>query len=194
MDLCTLAELKTALGVAADETADDTRLSELIKIASAQIEGFCNRSFGLQAIEDELHDGNSTESIELDVTPINSVTALSIDGQGVDLGEVKVYPRFIAFSNSGDYDARLRGNVRVFPEGRQNVKVSYTAGYDEIPREISDACKIQVAFLMNTLNKQGVISETNQVAQATTSFSQEQLAPATRTTCRRFKRTRVAVI
>ncbi len=194
MDLCTLAELKTALGVAPDETADDTRLSELIKIASAQIEGYCSRSFGTEEIQDELHDGNASDSLELDVAPILSVSALSIDGQAVDPAELVIYPQFVAFPASGEYDVRLRGYARVFPEGRRNVKVSYTAGYEAVPREIADACKIQVAFLMNTINKQGVTSETNQVVQATTAYSQEQLAPATRATCRRYKRARVRVI
>ncbi|MGE5487566.1 MAG: phage head-tail connector protein [bacterium] len=194
MDLCTLAELKAFLGIAAHDTADDGRLSALITAASAQIEGYCDRSFGIEDIADELHDGDGTDTLELDKTPILFVSALSIDGLDVDPGEVRVYPKFIAFPSGCEYDARLRSTTRIFPEGRQNVKVSYRAGYSEVPREIADACKIQVAFLMNTINKQGVISETNQMAQATTSYAQEQLAPATRATCRRYRRTRVRVI
>jgi hypothetical protein len=194
MDLTTLADVKAFLGIATEETAEDEKLTILIGTASAQIEGYCGRSFGIQDIADELQDGNGTSTLELDVTPIISVAALSIDGQAVDLGEVRVYPQFIAFPDSDVWDARLRGYSRIFPAGRQNVKVSYRAGYAAVPRDIADACKSQVAFLQNTINRQGIISETNQVAQATTSYSQEELAPATRATCRRYRRTRVKAI
>ncbi len=193
MDLCTLAELKAFLGIAAEDTADDTRLGELITSASAAIEAYCSRSFEVVAIEGELHDGDGTDELRVDVTPIVSVSAVSIDGQAVNVADLAIYHTMVAFK-SGEYSARLRSSGGIFPVGRQNISISYSAGYAAVPRDIADACKFQVAFLMNTANKQGLISETNQVSQATTSYVQGNLSPAVRSACSRYRRARMSVI
>lgn len=194
MDLCTLAELKGFLGVAADETADDARYAELITTASAQIEGFCGRSFDIADIENELHDGDGTDELRVEVTPIVSVSALSIDGDAVDIAELAIYHTLVAFKTSGDYEPRLRTASRIFPQGRQNIGISYRAGYVAVPRDVKDYCKLQVVFLMNVAVKQGIVSETNQVAQATTTYSDQHLAPGVRTGLARYRRTRVAAV
>jgi hypothetical protein len=194
MDLCTLAELKAFLGVAAEETADDARYGELIKTASAQIIGYCGRSFEIVAVENELHDGDGTEELRVDLTPIAAVAALSIDGQAESVSELAIYHTMVAFKDSGTYNARLRSTGRVFPIGRQNVSISYLAGYAAVPREIVDMCKLQVVHLMNVGTKQGIVSETNQVAQATTTYSDKALAPFVRATCSRYRRTRMAAV
>jgi hypothetical protein len=156
---------------------------------------FCEEAGVSDRVFDELQDGDGGSELALDVTPIVSVSALEIDGQPVDLSEIAIYATFIAFKGDGDWNARLRSYSRVFPEGRKNVKVSYRAGYARVPADISDACRIQVAYLMNTLNKQGIESETNSVAQSATTFSKDQLAMPVRLACNRgYRRTRVSAI
>lgn len=194
MDLCTLAELKSFLGVSAEETADDARYAELITTASAQIEGYCGRSFGVTDIDNELHDGDGTDELRVDVTPIVTVSALSIDGQAQDVAELAIYHTLVAFKTTGEYEPRLRTASRVFPVGRRNISISYSAGFAAVPRDIKDFCKLQVAYLMNTINKQGIVSETDQVAQATTTYSDKMLAPGVRTGLGRYRRTRIAVV
>jgi hypothetical protein len=192
--LCSLEYLKAALGIASDETSDDAKFTALIQMASGQIAAWCGRDFKVVDITDELRDGDDSALLTLVHTPIVSVSALSIDGQVIDPAEAKVYPNYIKFDDSGEYSARLRSSGRIFPAGCQNVKVSYRAGYSVIPAEISDACVGQVAFLMNTLTKQGLLNETNQVAQATTGYAQVALAPAVKVACNRYRRSRVAVV
>ncbi len=192
--LCTLADLKAFLGIAADDNASDARLTELITTASGQIAGYCGREFEIVAVANELHDGDGTDELRVDLTPIVSVSALSIDGEAVDVAELAIYHTMVAFKASGEYSPRLRSYGQVFPVGRQNVSISYSAGYAAVPRDIQDACKLQVAFLTNTIGKQGVLSESNKNAQAFTSYTHALLSPAVRTICARYRRNRIGVV
>lgn len=192
--LCSLEDVKTFLGVAQDETLDDNKLSAMIEGASAQIAGECAREFSAQQISGELADGDGTNLLRLASTPILEVTALEIAGEPVPVSEVKVYPEYVKLSEDGEYQPRLRASARIFPRGTQNISVSYRAGYETIPPEIRHACVLQVAHLMNTANKQGVVSEGNAAAGVNTAYAQAQLAPAVRAICSRFRRPRVGVI
>jgi len=193
--LCSLGELRKFLGIAPDETIDADRLRELITIASAQIIGYCQRDFQLVTVTDELVDGTGANVLRLSRTPIVAVTALTIDGEPVDVGELRIYDDYIKFEDApGYYNPRLRSTARYFPAGVQNITVSYQAGYAEVPPEIAHACMLQVVYLQNLANKQGIISETNPVAQTTTQYSQAQLAPAVKVICNRFRRPKLEII
>jgi hypothetical protein len=194
LTLCTLDDLKVFLGLADSDTVNAPQLNRYIRIASNQILGYCKQDFQIVAIENELHDGDDTHLLSLDHTPIQSIEALSIDGQTIDPTEVKVYPAYIKLDETFTYDARLRGFDRVFGRGTQNIAVSYQAGFLEVPPEIEEACLLQVVFLQNLANRQGIVTETNQVAGSTTSYAQTQLAPSVRVICNRFRRKRLAIV
>jgi Phage gp6-like head-tail connector protein len=193
--LCNLTDLKAFLGILQDDESKDDDLKIKIRVASSQIVKYCGRDFRPTAIDHELHDGNSTDRLDLIHTPVQSVVALSIDGQSVDVSEIAVYQDYIRFiSQSYDWNPRLRAYGRVFGEGVQNVSVSYTAGYAVIPGDLGHACFLQVAHLMNTGNKQGIASETNQVANSMTTYVQDELCTAARQRANRYKRTVVRAI
>ncbi len=176
------------------DAATDAHLRELIRAASAQIEGYCGREFRREVFADELYDGDGSSTLFLRSTPVLSVSAVSIDDVAVDLAEIKTYPRLIGFEDSYEYVARLRSFRRLFPCGRQNVKVSYAVGYDEVPSDIAQACVLQVAYLKNTSNKRGIESDTFQDAGVTTSWSHRELDPAVKSICSRYRATRMAVV
>lgn len=194
--LCSLGALKVFLGVAQSETFGDERLKKLIGIASAQIIGECRKDFKLVTVTGELHDGDGSERLEVDHEPLVSVSSLKIDGQTIDAAEFRLYEegyvRFLTDENA--YNPRLRGYGRIFPVGTRNVEISYVAGYSAVPSRISDACMLQVVFLQNTANRQGVLSESSQTAGATTSYSADALAPAVRAICSKYQRRRLSVI
>jgi hypothetical protein len=192
--LCSIGQVKSLLGISETDVADESRFKRLIAMASAQIKGYCKRTFAVISVTAEALDGSGTDTLELNQSPIISVSALSIEGVAVDISEVKVYPDYIRFAGGGGYNPRLRGDSRLFPEGVQNVVVSYQAGYAEVPAEISDACALQVVFLMNLANKQGIISETNQVANASTTYAQSPLSPFVRATCNRYRGQRLRAV
>ena len=139
--LCTLSLLKAVLGVSVEETLDDPKLQALIGKASTQIAAYCGRDFAVVEVEDELQDGDDSPLLTLARTPILAVTALSIDGQAVDVAEVKVYPNYIRFEDSGEYNPRLRSSNRIFPGGAQNIRsvtARATPGFPRIsPRPAS---------------------------------------------------------
>lgn len=189
-----LARLKTILGLLPDEKAQDDRLQLLIEVASGQIQRYCDRTFGVEAIVDELHDGDDSNILRLECTPIVAVTALAIDGSAVLPAEVKVYPDYIRLEEGEEYSARLRSTGRIFPRGLQNITVSYTAGYAAVPADISHACCLQVSHLLNTVTKQGVMNETNPTAGTTTAFVMADLASGVKAICNRYRRSRVGVV
>jgi len=191
--LCTLAALKLALGVAPTETADDAKYQELINIASTAISGYCGRQFRLLPYS-ESYDGDGTGLLRLKNTPIVAVTALSIGGEAVPESDFSVYDEYLRCDDDGEYSARLRSSSRVFPLGRKNIAVTYTAGYAAVPAEISHACILQISYLVNTLTRQGIVTEGNTIAGVQTTFSSGLLAPAVRALCNRYRRQKVAVV
>ena len=191
--LCSLAALKAALGLTASEDEADTRYTALIELASSSIAAYCEREFKVSS-HVEACDGDGSGLLRLAHAPILSVSALSIDGAAIPLAEVKVSPEFIQLAGNLDYSERLRSWGRIFPEGIQNITVAYTAGYTVVPAEISHACILQVAYLINTLTKQGVVSEGNTTAGVNTAFAQGLLSPAVRSICNRYRRPKVMAI
>lgn len=191
--LCALGSFKAALGIRLDDASQDARFRHLIAMASAAIIGYCGRDFSLHEYT-ESYDGDGTGLLRLRHTPIVELISLSIDGSTVPTSDVKVYSEFIAFDEEADYDARLRGTARLFPAGAQNVLVSYRAGFVTVPTEISHACILQAAYLMNTMAKQGIANEGNSQAGVQTAYVQGWLEPAARTLANRYRRTKASVI
>jgi hypothetical protein len=193
--LCSLAALKRALGVTSGETLDDDKLTALIEAASATITGECGVDFRPALVEGELADGDGTAMLALRRRPIASVQALRILGVAVDVHEVRVYGDYIAFDeDEGEYSARIRAASRVFPKGRQNIEVDYTAGYTLVPGEISFACLQQAVHILNTLAKSGVTSENNSVSGASAQYAQVGIAPSIRGTVARYRGHKLSVI
>jgi len=160
-DLTTLANVKEYLDIESDDNTLDSLIGRLITASSRQIETYCNRVFEIQNYT-ENYDGNASDILFLNHTPIVSVSSLSIDGNGVDPGEFKVYD---------DY-ARLASGL--FTPGQLNVAVQYAAGYYDPqsaspPPEIEDACIQLAAFKFNLRGAEGL--DEKRVSQTSESFA-----------------------
>jgi hypothetical protein len=194
--LCGLSALKRSLGLGADETDMDDQLRQLILIASAQIARIVTLDIQPIALDGELYDGDGGFQLYLRHAPIVSVSVLSIDGQPVDVSTLKIYPEYIAFDDTLalDWNPRLRAECEIFGWGRQNVSVSYIAGFTNVPGDLSVACMVQVGFLRNTLGKQGLVSDTNSVVNSTTQYTQLPIAPAARIAANRYRKQGVKAV
>jgi hypothetical protein len=53
---------------------------------------------------------------------------------------------------------------------------------------------LQVAHLVNTGNKQGLVNEGNQTAGVSTIYSQQPLCPAAKAICNRYKRAKIGIV
>lgn len=194
--LCGLNAAKRALGLGIDETDVDAQLGELILVASAQLMRIVTYDIQPVTLTGELYDGDDSPVLYLRRAPVVSVAACSIDGQTVDVSTIKVYPEYIAFDDALDFDwnPRLRAGSRIFGAGRRNVSVDYVAGFTAVPADLARGCAIQVGFLRNTLGKQGILSDTNSVVNATTQYSQLPVAPAARIAANRYRKQGVKAV
>ena len=141
----TSAEVSAAWPGFASLSADEQ--AALIEVASAQIDAVCRRSLAQQTYV-EKHSGINTPRVWLRNRPV------------VAVAEVKIYDTVL--DNSTDeawtVDALtgelLRGpswgDPRFnywFPSGRNNVQVTYSAGYDPIPAAVKRAAILMIQAL-----------------------------------------------
>ena len=135
-DLTTLSDVKDYLGITTSD--EDDQLEVLITAVSDFIKNETNQQIVETEYKEKI-DGEYTESIVLSQKPIISVESLTIDNEEEtdyyiykDIGVVK--RESIGFDIWPDRSPKYR-----FPEGKQNIVVEYTAGYEEIPLDIQKA-------------------------------------------------------
>lgn len=135
--LTTLVFAKTYLKIPALETSQDSIVEFCINAASQEIESDTNRKLKAQAITEYQH-GRNGNIIVLREWPINSITSLSIDQSAlftdpatlIDADDYRI---------SDDLNSIVMIN-RTLPNGFNNIKIIYNAGYASVPSDIENAC------------------------------------------------------
>lgn len=183
MMLCTLASLKTYLGIT--NTDNDDILTMLIKQNSAMIENYLNYSLARKENDAEVHSVNNEQLLLLDNQPIQSVSAVSIGGMSID--DFKLIPKY---ANAGMLYRGLgwcgeyytRGMSYDAFAGVYEIEVSYISGYylpgdtgytegasDSLPYDIMTACIIACAEEWNVkINNAEGIKSYSEGGQSTT--------------------------
>lgn len=183
MMLCTLANLKTYLGITTTE--NDEILTMLIKQNSSMIENYLNYSLARKVNEAEVHSVNNEQLLLLDNQPIQSVSAVTIGGMTID--DFKLIPKY---SNVGMLYRGLgwcgeyytRGMTYDPVAGVYEIEVSYTSGYylpndtgyvegasDSLPYDIVTACILACAEEWNVkINNAEGIKSYSEGGQSTT--------------------------
>jgi hypothetical protein len=178
-DLVTLNAVKQDLNIT--NTNDDDQLSRLITEISAWILNQMNRGAILAASYTERRSGTGGDMIQTKYFPIISVESLSVNGIAVPSSPDSVQPGFV-FDGLSIYilggacvsDGSL--NPGRFWRGRQNVLISYTAGYATVPADIERAVIDQIMFTFRRLPKLGTITQSMGGITVAT-FSQKDTAP-----------------
>jgi hypothetical protein len=150
----------------------DQRTEELVEgfIVAAQelIEEYCRRQFKNEVIVGETHDGRGTTFITVKRPPIVSIQELKI---GVAAPFVTLSTsEYTYYADSGIIQIISRPSLippfywtlaaKIFPEGENNVSVSYTGGPTSVPESVKLACKMQVVnFWVNRSRDPMVMSE-----------------------------------
>ncbi|OHB90343.1 MAG: hypothetical protein A3D89_04315, partial [Planctomycetes bacterium RIFCSPHIGHO2_02_FULL_52_58] len=116
-------------------TGEDSLLNRLMDRATDFIHSYCGRIFP-QGGYDEYIDGDGTETLLSHQFPILSVNSLEVDRV------VKDSASFVLYAPLG----LLKLKSGVFPRGKKNVRLQYTAGYAAIPKDIEQACIELVAL------------------------------------------------
>lgn len=139
-DLCTLAQAKAALDIPTDSTVDDAEISQWISAVTPIIEGIVGPVAARSVTES--HDGGQQTIVlrQLPATEVASVTEY-VGFIRYDLLVVTTPDQATAYSASFDQQAgtltrRYGIGSSLFAEGVDNVWVTYTAGYADIPPNV----------------------------------------------------------
>lgn len=163
MMLCTLAQLKTYLGIT--ETTQDDLLTMLIKQTSAHIQNYLGYSLERKD-NTEVYNVNNNQLLLLDNQPIQTVTRVKINE--TEITDYKIIPKWAkvgilyrGLGWCGDY--YTRGMTHDIVSGVFEIEVKYTSGYylpsdvehyvegaeASLPYDILSACIIGCAEAYN---------------------------------------------
>jgi len=157
--LTSVANVKYVWGRAQTDTSHDDRIATLINLLSGRIEDWCGRKFKSAAYDtpdiNAVYDGEdiASEHLQLRQYPIITLTSLTIDGEVIDSDEYLIYKEEGRIyyqdgwgSGTGNFGAK------------QNVVVSYTAGYATIPPGLENCCAMWAIMLLEGQMKDSKIS------------------------------------
>jgi hypothetical protein len=146
--LVTLNEVQEALQISAGP--DDARLNGYINRATDMIEQYCQRRFLSTAYTNELYSGDNTYYLYTRNWPITALSALSWGSGSVGSRSFEaVDTSNYAIETQGAKDRGAIYSEVGFPNGSDNIRISYTAGYTQanIPGYIKEACLELVSYL-----------------------------------------------
>ncbi|HOB89784.1 MAG TPA: phage head-tail connector protein [Candidatus Colwellbacteria bacterium] len=124
MNLTTLAKVKSHLGIRASNTTKDAILNQIITGVSGFVEQITNRKFGIQTYTERI-DGDDSDEIFLKQYPVVDLISLEIDDEAIGVDAEEEDETLIVDNEIGSIWRDLG-----FAEGRKNIKVVYTAGYN----------------------------------------------------------------
>lgn len=178
-DLTTLANVKQDLVIT--ETANDPQLSRLITEFSTWFLNQINRGGLIEADYVEKRNGQGGDSIVPGFYPVTAVSGVTVNGVVIPASPDGVASGFV-FDELTIY---LVGGYR-FNRGRQNVQLSYTAGYATVPADVERAVIDQVIFTFRRLPKLGTVTQQMQGV-TTAQYSQRDLAPGVNPVIQNYK-------
>lgn len=130
--LCTLTDVKVLLGIPAEDTTKDAKLTLFIKSASAKIEGYLGYSLAYGTYTEELHSVDNRQLLQLNHFPLRAVTGVTANGVAVD--DYKIIPEYARWGRlyrgeGWTGPCYTRGFTHDIVAGAWDIKVSYSAGY-----------------------------------------------------------------
>lgn len=138
-----------------NKSQDDNLLEQLINSYTMLFENFCGVDSFHTTTYTEYIDGKKSYYLYVRNAPINSITTLydDLDWEWLDSDLI----------DSDDY--RISGDKRYlickynFTEGDQNIKITYSGGYDTIPDDLKMTCLMEVSRAFEHRHNVDVISE-----------------------------------
>ncbi len=159
MSLASLSDLKTHLGITVSDK--DAALTALLAGAEANVVRLA-RDAGVLLVTEEVTeqlDGADSERLILSSRPVVSITGVWVsEARDFTDSNKLAATACVVYSRIGIL-RRVDGDD--FPEGAQNVKVTYRAGYGETaPADLKEGIVVLAAALYGQIGKEGVQSET----------------------------------
>lgn len=175
MSLTTLANLKAWIEIPAATTTNDVLLQRLIDSSSAFIESWLNRTI-LQATYSEIYDGNNFDTISLKNYPVQNLNSVLIGG----VSQPVLAPGDFVSTGIGFNEYQIYGQYTIFPRGRQNISVTYSAGYVKPPLDIEQACIELSALKYKNMRGERLGMTSKGLAGESTAFFSGDMLPGTK--------------
>lgn len=193
MPLTTIQKCKNYLGSSYVDVSDDF-LSDLIENVQITIENYCHRHFDINTYTSEQH--NINHKIFTKETPIKSViNIVRLDGNVIntvpDDNGINNYRMFPGYIELLDYKYLTMGNRLKYVNSEQSyIEITYTAGYDVIPADLSLAATklVVLEYKESRENRLGVEQEREGDVQYTYSKKDSQMPVNISAVLDRYKR------
>ena len=128
------------------EPVDALFLKDLLTVATQLVNTYCGREFRRYTISAELHVLKDHEVFHLREYPVVSITTFTIEDDAVATTEYRL--------------DKATGRIRFEAENRAgDAEVTYVAGVDTVPHEVSLACLKIASFLYMRRKREGVSGE-----------------------------------
>lgn len=139
--LITLTQAKTRLGVT--DTSEDSTIRAMSKAATSQVIAYLDYDPRLNEYTHRF-DGTNKREVFLPYKPVQGVSSVIINSDTI--------PESTAYNEEGwylrDQLVGLRGS-RVFARGHYNCEVVFSAGYFDLPEEITESVYMALQSLYN---------------------------------------------
>lgn len=155
-------------------SSKDALISMLIIGVSGEVERWCKRKFKRQTYTNEVYDGTGTDKLYLKNSPIIAGQTLTLQKRTDDTFNQGGWETVDSEEYFVDHEAGRLVMVTQFIEGKQNYRVTYTAGYylpsntayqdgtdddQDLPSDLEMAVLLLVNFFFNRRKSQGVASQ-----------------------------------
>lgn len=164
-----------------DISADNTFIENTINQKTKEFHKYCGVEQFKSRQYTEYYDGEGTSILFPFKTPILSVSSIYDDADWeygsdslIDSGSYKVIDK-----------RRIVNKDNVFNKGRQNIKITYTAGYDSIPDDIKLACIREILREFNRRKDFDVAAKT--LDDGTVSYVEKGLLKSTKDVLNRYR-------
>lgn len=145
--LTTLLQAKSHLGIPPSETSLDARVELLINVASQHIETWTGRKLKSQT-HTQLFDGRRQNSLVPAEFPVTAISELRVDQSHEFILSNTLWTEWMI--SDGGLTVTLP--TQYFPQGYQNIKLVYTAGYEEVPADLEYGCLLLIEWLYRFKN------------------------------------------
>ncbi len=148
--LTTVADVKELLGIDAGDSTKNNLIIRKINQSTLMIESFCSKPngqhFASTVYTDEEYDGTGTNQLSLRNRPVITFTSFSERNTTENDSSWSVIDTELYFvdNNAGVIDCNFTLN-----QNWNLYKVTYTAGYTDIPADLAEACATLAAYLVD---------------------------------------------
>lgn len=167
------ADVKESLGIASSDTSKDNLIIRKINQATRAIEAYCGRRFAATVYSNVVYSASQTDELVLRQRPVLSFTSLEIRDSGLNYDTWETVDDHLYFVDDNAGVINLMFNAR----GRwDRYRVSYTAGYTDIPEDLAEACVSLAAYYVLNADSSDVGKFKIEEGQRKVTYAKQQLS------------------